>query len=229
MRRAVLLAVCGIGAVSLPVQPQSAVASSPTAQGKINPDEVKLVNSKAEVQYCTPIGHVEASSGLNFEGRVRTGLRKKAAELGANTVLVQRIDILFGAKGFGDAYLCTAESVAAQTALARLQAQAARPIHCVAETDCESKWSRATLWLQDHCTWKVTTTSEMLIATEGPMDTDRPAFEVKKMPTGDGKTYQIAIRVLCGQVADENSPCSERKKLELRSSFVDFVTQPPGK
>jgi hypothetical protein len=66
----------------------------------------------------------------------------------------------------------------------------------------------------------------MLISTEGPMDTERPAFEATKMPNGDGKTYRISLRVLCGSIpTNADSQCSDLGKMKIRADFADFVTK----
>jgi hypothetical protein len=193
------------------------VASTATAQTsqRIKPEDVKLTSDADDVEFCKMLGKV----GGGFR-RVDKG----AAAIGANVVLwtIYTSGEEQHANG-GTAYFCTAEDVGRQAMKqAALQESANRKIACTAGADCEFKWSRVTLWLANNSKWKFRSITDTLISTEGPLDTlNNPAFEVIKIATGDGKTYQISMRPSCGK------GCSEKLFMRLRANFADFVLAPP--
>jgi hypothetical protein len=153
---------------------------------------------------------------------VEATLRKRAAALGGNVALVKDISTTFGTSGSADAYQCSAEAVRKQQARAVEDARkAAATITCTAGTDCEVRWSRVTTWLQEHAKWKFRNVTDTLITTEGPLETASPAYEVTKIPLGDGKTYRIAMRAFCG-VED----VCDKLILKLRVLFHDAITAP---
>ncbi|HYC93197.1 MAG TPA: hypothetical protein VEO54_28590 [Thermoanaerobaculia bacterium] len=92
-----------------------------------------------------------------------------------------------------------------------------RVITCTAGADCDAKWSRAMQWLQHNSSWKVLTSTDTQLVTEGPLDTAKPAFEVTKVAHEDGKTAHIAMRAWCG-----SGDCTEVIR-QLRTSFTDYV------
>lgn len=53
------------------------------------------------------------------------------------------------------------------------------------------------------------------------METPDPAFEVTKVPTGDGKTYRIAMRAFCG-----SSGCNKKRIVTLRLNFREALIKP---
>jgi len=200
---------------------------SSVPQDAVRLDDVRVVSARSDVEFCQPVGGVDASSGWNSEDRLTTILREHAAKLGANAILITSINHGFLLRGWASAFVCSNDSAASKQAADKAAAdQANKAILCDSGADCEFRWSRVTLWLQDHCTWKFRSITEMLISTEGPMDTERPAFEATKMPNGDGKTYRISLRVLCGAPpTNADSACSDLGKTKLRADFTDFVTK----
>ena len=189
--------------------------SQPTSR-TIKGEDVKFTTDPDDVEFCKTLGEV----GGGFR---RTD--KAAAALGANVVL-QTIYTSGGeqyvANG-GTAYFCGADDTAKQAEKrAALQKSADRKISCTAGLHCEFEWSRVTAWLLENSKWKLRNVTDALITTEGPMDTGNPSFEVIKMATGDGKTYQILMRASCGI-----GQCTERALLRLKAKFVDFVLAPP--
>ena len=72
-----------------------------------------------------------------------------------------------------------------------------QPILCTAGTDCQAKWSRAMQWLQQNSSWKIETSTEDRLLTEGPLDSAKPAFEVTKAARDDGR-IEITMRAWCG-------------------------------
>ncbi len=100
---------------------------------------------------------------------------------------------------------------------AQWELEASRPVTCSQGPDCEAKWGRALLWVQDHSRWKLRIANETIITTEGPFDTTDAAYSITKVPTGVG-TYNIAFRAGCGNIFG----CVPGV-LELQASFVNFV------
>ena len=205
--------------LALPATAQQTAAPSIKAGG------VNLTSDPDDVEFCKVLGPVQGKSGWNSElgaSDIENNVRKRAAALGGNVVGEYHLECGFIPKGSGKAYFCTTEDLEKQARkLAALVESANRKIACTAGADCEFKWSRAMQWLQTHCAWKFRNVTDTLITTEGPMDTSKPAFEVIKMASGDGKTYQISMRPSCGQ------GCSEKDYLRLRAAFGDFVLAPP--
>jgi hypothetical protein len=90
-------------------------------------------------------------------------------------------------------------------------------ITCMAGADCDAKWSRAMQWLQQNSSWKMLTTTDTQLMTEGPLDTAKPAFEVTKVAHEDGRTFHITMRAWCG-----TGDCNDVIR-RLRTSFDDYV------
>jgi len=93
-------------------------------------------------------------------------------------------------------------------------------ISCTTGADCDAKWSRAMQWLQQNSSWKVTTATDMLLTTEGPLTTAKPAFEVTKVALEDGRSFQISMRAWCG-----TGDCEELIQ-RLRADFSAYVLMP---
>ena len=100
---------------------------------------------------------------------------------------------------------------------AKWEFEASRPVTCSQGSDCEVKWSRALIWVQDHSRWKLRIANDTLITTEGPFDTTDAAYSITKVPTGTG-TYTIVFRAGCGNMFG----CVP-SILELQASFLNFV------
>lgn len=100
----------------------------------------------------------------------------------------------------------------------QLIAEGNREITCTAGADCEAKWARVTQWIQANSHWKFRNVTETLISTEGPFDTTYAAFEVTKVPFGDGTTYRLLLRGGCGNIFG----CVPSIP-QLRASFTQFV------
>lgn len=96
-----------------------------------------------------------------------------------------------------------------------------RVITCTAGADCDAKWSRAMQWLQHNSSWKVLTSTDTQLMTEGPLDTAKPAFEVTKVAQEDGRTFHITMRAWCGTGSDCTSVIQQ-----LRTSFDTYVLAP---
>jgi hypothetical protein len=187
--------------------------ASATSEGA----KVRIAKTEDEVFGCQEKGPVEVKTAIGLD-EARVAIRNRAAALGANYV---RIDREVQAWGHieGTAFDCDpAKTRSREQALVD---SAGRVIACTAGPDCEYKWSRAMQWLQQNSSWKFRTVTDTLLTTEGPLDTAKPAFEVTKIPQGDGRNYQVAMRAWCGA-----GNC-EDLILRLRSNFNDFVLVPP--
>jgi len=95
--------------------------------------------------------------------------------------------------------------------------EASRPVTCSQGSDCEVKWSRALIWVQDHSRWKLRIVNETIITTEGPFGTTDAAYSITKVPSGTG-IYTIVFRAGCGNMFG----CVP-SIVELQASFVNFV------
>jgi hypothetical protein len=101
---------------------------------------------------------------------------------------------------------------------AAMVAAANRPVTCKSGTDCEQKWSKATQWVKQNCTYKFQTVSDNVIQTMGPLPNDpSPAFTITKVSTGK-KTYTIELDGGC----DNMFGCIP-SMLESKASFADYV------
>jgi hypothetical protein len=150
---------------------------------------------------------------------VEIELKNLAAKRGGNVIAVVE-----GTEqsGFGraQAYRCDVDQ---QNAIRAKLAEAARtPVICTSQTECEVKWAKAIRWLQDNSRWKFRNVTENLVTTEGPMDSSNAAFEVTRVPHGDGKTYDIVLRAWCG--ASQCRPSI----LELGADFARVVGEAGG-
>lgn len=83
--------------------------------------------------------------------------------------------------------------------IAEVERNAAMSVTCDGASDCELKWARALDWVQRNSRWKLRVATEMVITTEGPLDTTDAAFEITKYPRGGGH-YEIRFRAGCGNV-----------------------------
>ena len=201
-------------------------AQTGSTTGKIDPASVRLTSDPDDVEFCKPLGTVAGKSAWSStKGQMAAGERAKSqtAAAGGNVLGDQKLTVgAWGTTVSGAAYFCDAEALKRQAAKsAELERVANQKIACTAGPDCEYKWSRVTLWLSNNSSWKFRNITDTLITTEGPLDTSKPAFEVIKMATGDGRTYQISMRPSCGV------GCTEKDFLRLRAKFADFVLTPP--
>jgi hypothetical protein len=201
-------------------------AQTASTTAKIDPASVRLTSDPDDVEFCKPLGAVAGKSAWSStKGQMAAGERAKsqAAAAGGNVLGDEKVTVgAWGTTVSGSAFFCDAEGLKRQAAKsAELERVANQKIACTAGPDCEYKWSRVTLWLSNNSSWKFRNITDTLITTEGPMDTSKPAFEVIKMATGDGRTYQISMRPSCGV------GCTEKDFLRLRAKFAEFVLTPP--
>lgn len=227
-RLSLLVAVTiAVATAALADEPQPRPASA-------RPDDVILTSDPDAIEFCAAVGEVKAKSGLGYQGgaeSVNSTIRQRAAALGATVVQMQppSTNALMITSGHGTAYRCSADALEKQRAKAaerrrreeEMERRASEPVICDAGADCEMKWSRVIPWLQDHSTWKFRNVTDTLITTEGPMETPNPAFEVTKVPSGDGKTYRISIRTFCGSAL-----CDKQRLVDLRLNFRESLLKP---
>jgi hypothetical protein len=178
---------------------------------------VRIAKTPDEVFGCQQKGLVEVKTAIGLDD-ARIEIRNRAAALGANYVRVDR-EVQSWGHIEGTAFDCDPARTRAHDQA--VVDQANRVITCTSGADCEYKWSRAMQWLQQNSSWKFRTVTDNLLTTEGPLDTANPAYEVTRIPQGDGRNYQIAMRAWCGA-----GDCQDLI-LRLRSSFIDFVLVPP--
>jgi hypothetical protein len=201
-------------------------AQTAVSAGKIDPASVRVTSDPDDVEFCKPLGNVAGKSPWSLtKGQMAAAERAKSqvAAAGGNVLGAEKITVgAWGTTVSGSAYFCDVEGLNRQDSKrAELERVANQKIACMAGPDCEYKWSRVTLWLSNNSSWKFRNITDTLITTEGPMDTSKPAFEVIKMATGDGRTYQISMRPSCGV------GCTEKDFLRLRAKFAEFVLTPP--
>lgn len=222
MRRTLLV-------LAIYLTPILAAAAEPQAAKPRKPEDVKITSDSDDTEFCKSLGEVKAKSGWGGtsgagmgKASVEATLRKRAAALGANVAFLRGISNTFGTSGSAEAFDCSDDAIARQQMkAAEIAKKAAATITCTLGTDCEVRWSRVTTWLQANSQWKFRNVTDTLITTEGPLDTIKPAFEVTKIPVGDGKTYRIVMRAFCGV----DDVCN-KLILALKASFHDALTAP---
>lgn len=198
--RAMLLTVVAI-VVAVHVSADQKQQPSPR-----KPENVRITSDVDDVEFCDKLGEVKAKSGWGGsmggglgKASVEATLRKRTAALGGNVALLRGMSFDFVTAGSADAYQCSEEAIGQQQRkAAEIARKASATITCALGTDCEVRWSRVTTWLQENSTWKFRNVTDTLITTEGPLKTAKPAFEVTKIPAGDGKR----IASSCGRFAE---------------------------
>lgn len=103
---------------------------------------------------------------------------------------------------------------------------AADPVVCQRGEDCEVAWGRALQWISANSHWKLRNVTDFLIATEGPMDTDRPAFTIQKVPQGQG-VYRIEMSAACADTMDNRLRGCDPDVTYLIATFNRYVRERP--
>jgi hypothetical protein len=166
-----------------------------------------------EYRHCTEVGPVSAKLKNNIS-EAETAVRNQAAALGANVVRLDSRNDFFATVS-GVALKCgpiTTEPLMA----------ASLPVLCATGRDCDIKWSRAIEWLQKNSAWKFDVVTNVLITTEGPGNTTKPAFEVTRAATEIEGTDRIQIRVFCSQGRSGIFGC-EPPADSLAQQFADYL------
>ncbi len=71
------------------------------------------------------------------------------------------------------------------------------PVKCKDKPDCDSKWSRAQIWISNNSAWKIQTMSDSIIQTYGPDNSTRAGFIATRRINPDG-SGEINITANCG-------------------------------
>jgi hypothetical protein len=104
---------------------------------------------------------------------------------------------------------------------AAMQALANRPVVCKKGVDCDEKWSKATQWVKQNCSYKFQTVSDNVIQTMGPLPNDpSPAFTITKVSSGNG-LYAFDFDGGC----DNMFGCIP-SVLQSKISFINYIMGP---
>jgi hypothetical protein len=100
---------------------------------------------------------------------------------------------------------------------AQWKQDAAQPLTCSKGSDCEEKWDRALIWVQNNSGSKVDTANESIINVHIPQSSSSAIFTITKTEANPG-TYTINFRAGCSSMLG----CTP-SILELRASFANYV------
>ena len=104
---------------------------------------------------------------------------------------------------------------------------AEQPLTCSKGPDCEAKWTRALLWVQNNAKSEIQIANETIITTGFPLYNNNAVISITKTEK-DAGTYMINFRASCSAIMG-----CEPTILELKASFANYVmksidTQPAG-
>lgn len=103
---------------------------------------------------------------------------------------------------------------------AYLERMAQAPVTCTNGTDCDQKWARALAWVNQHSSYSIKTSTDIEIATNGPIEpTTDAAFTITRGAGANANTTAIYFSCTCGK----DARCSPTV-LELATSFNNYVT-----
>jgi hypothetical protein len=86
------------------------------------------------------------------------------------------------------------------------------------DATCKQDWERAQLWLAKHSSWKLQTSTDVLLQTyNGTQYSPTYAFSVTREPLGSGQ-YRIAMELGCGNPLGCNP-----NALDVRTAFLYYV------
>jgi len=108
-------------------------------------------------------------------------------------------------------------SACASTQQAQWERDAAQPLTCSKGSDCEAKWDRALIWMQNNSPTKIKIANETIITTDIPYDPDSAVISITKTEDESG-TYTIHFRAGCPWTLG----CAP-SILELKASFANYV------
>jgi hypothetical protein len=114
-------------------------------------------------------------------------------------------------------FLLSACATASSTQRAQWKRDAAQPLTCSRGTDCEAKWDRALIWVQNNSEAKIQIANETIITTHMPSSSSAPVMSITKTEDGPG-TYTIQFRADCSSLFG-----CEPSILELKASFANYV------
>ena len=94
---------------------------------------------------------------------------------------------------------------------------AAQPLTCSKGPDCESKWDRALIWVQNNSESKIQIANETIITTHTPNNSSSAVISITKTEAGP-ETYTINFRANCSWILG-----CKPSILELKASFANYV------
>jgi hypothetical protein len=106
-------------------------------------------------------------------------------------------------------------SACASTQQAQWRKDAAQPLTCSKGPDCEAKWDRALIWVQNNSESKIQIANETIITTHIPYNSSSATISITKTETDPG-TYTINFRAGCSSMLG----CTP-SILELKASFAN--------
>ncbi len=94
---------------------------------------------------------------------------------------------------------------------------AAQPLTCSKGPDCEAKWTRALLWVENNAKSKIQIANETIITTDFPTYSNNAVISITKTEK-DAGIYAINFRASCSAIMG-----CEPTILELKASFANYV------
>ena len=94
---------------------------------------------------------------------------------------------------------------------------AEQPLTCSKGPDCEAKWTRALLWVQNNAKSEIQIANETIITTGFPLYNYNAVISITKTEK-DAGTYMINFRASCSAIMG-----CEPTILELKASFANYV------
>jgi len=94
---------------------------------------------------------------------------------------------------------------------------AAQPLTCSKGSDCEAKWDRALIWVQNNADAKIQIFNETIITTHIPQNSSSAIISITKTEAGP-ETYAIHFRADCSWILGCTPSISE-----LKASFANYV------
>jgi hypothetical protein len=108
-------------------------------------------------------------------------------------------------------------SACASTQQAQWKQDAAQPLTCSKGSDCEVKWDRALIWVQNNAEATIQIANETIITTHIPQNSSSAVISITKTEAEPG-TYTIHFRADCSWMLG----CTP-SILELKASFANYV------
>jgi hypothetical protein len=108
-------------------------------------------------------------------------------------------------------------SACASTQQTQRKQDAAQPLTCSKGSDCEVKWDRALIWVQNNAESTIQIANETIITTDFPPISSSAVISITKTETEPG-TYTIHFRANCSWILG----CTP-SILELKASFANYV------
>jgi hypothetical protein len=108
-------------------------------------------------------------------------------------------------------------SACASTQQAQWKRDAAQLLTCSKGPDCEAKWDRALIWVQNNAEATIQIANETIITTRMPTNSSSAVISITKTEAGPG-TYAIHFRADCSWILG----CTP-SIVELKASFANYV------